>query len=132
MIEPQVRFATAPVTALARSDAIQTAALATSSSVGRRPSAVPFSMYVLTAVLSASTVQVSGMASGRKQTTRIPCGPSSPARLRESASIAAHAVEKPPVRWYLRSRPDNPAEEEVRVRMPPDPVAACAGPLPSR
>jgi hypothetical protein len=25
--------------------------------------------------------------------------------LRESASMAAHAVEKPPGRWYLRSRP---------------------------
>jgi hypothetical protein len=104
-----------PVIALARSEAMKTAALATSCRVGRRPSTVPFSMYVLTS--SASAVHVSGMASDRRQTTRIPCGPSSPAKLRESASMAAHAVPKPPVKWYLRSRPDSPAEDAERVRM---------------
>ncbi len=118
MMEPQVKFAMVPVSAPARSEAMKTAALATSSRIGSRPSAVPFSMYVLASVASAG--HVSGRASGRKHTTRIPCGPSSPAKLRERASIAAHAVAKPPVKWYLRSRPDSAAAEDERVRMTPE------------
>ena len=44
MIEPQVRLAMVPVIALAQSEAMKTAALATSSRVGSRPRTVPFSM----------------------------------------------------------------------------------------
>ncbi len=106
-----------PVIALARSEAMKTAALATSSSVGSRPRTVPFSMYVRAS--GASADHVSGMASGRKQTTRIPRGPTSPARLRERASTAAQAVLKPPGRWHLRLRaPDTFVTPQCLVSSP--------------
>ena len=59
MAEPQVRFAMAPVIALARSEAMKTAALATSWRVGSLPSTVPFSMYVRAS--AASSGHVSGI-----------------------------------------------------------------------
>jgi hypothetical protein len=34
--------------------------------------------------------------------------------------MAALAVPKPPVKWYLRSRPDNPTADEERAKTTPD------------
>jgi len=81
---PHVTLAMTPVIALARSDAIMTAASATSDSIGRRRSKVP---------LLASAKNFSGDPADRGMTSRIPCGSSSAAKLRYSPYRAARDPE---------------------------------------
>ena len=102
--EPHVRLAIAPVIALARSEATKAAKSATSSRVGRRFSSVPVAARpasISPTVVPARSAKplktwpvwdvaaASGIASGRRQMTRMPLGPSSLARMRENASMAA-------------------------------------------
>ena len=59
---------------------------------------------------------VSGIAWGRRQTTRMPAGPTSRARERENASTAAQAGALPPIR-LAGIRPGT----AVRVTITPEP-----------
>src|SRR5262249_23685986 len=104
---PPLRLTTVPVRALARSDAMKTATLASSASVVRRPRCVVlsnrarYSARVMPAAFAnfsklSRIVPVSGIAFGMRHTTRTPRGASSAERVRLSATTAANAGALPP------------------------------------
>lgn len=86
----------------ARSEARKAAAFPTSESVVTRPST---DLALSDASISSvgadqfsveAPFQLSGMPSSRKQTARMPLGPSSAASCLVSASMAVQAIPKPP------------------------------------
>lgn len=82
----------------AMSEAAKAATLPTSSSEAGRPSIV---CSVIFSVMTSRYSRPSGIVSGTPPVwsvrTRMPCGPSSPARLRRSDSMAPNATWNPPM-----------------------------------
>lgn len=102
---PQVILRAAAVMVRARSEATKAATSPTSSSVAARFSIV---RRTISSVIAWRPSRPSGIVLGTppvcKVTTRMPCGPSSQARFRRSASIAGNATWRPPSQRSRRCR----------------------------